>query len=156
MHRAARLLLASALPALLLSACMMAPVRPDMPHLNDDISARSTRPDEVRLVFYNNSNKLTHGLDNTGRINVWLDGKAVGGPDIGEFVQVQVPRKPYRVRLVHLDMTEMSSEHQLDATADPTYVEVRATITSNELKAHQALPAGNALPQPMTRFVQKQ
>jgi hypothetical protein len=146
-HLARRLAGAAALA--LLAGCMMAPVRPDLPHLQDAVDARSSRPDEVRLVIWNNSDKLLHGIDNTGRVNVWLNGKAAGGPDIGEYIQLQVPRGQYDVKLVHLDLVEMSSQHRLEALEDPTYVEVRATITSNDLKVHRAPPAW-----PLKRFAQ--
>lgn len=133
----------------LLAGCMMAPVKPDLPHLQEDMAARSTKPGEVRLVIWNNSDKLLHGLDNTGRVNVWLDGKAAGGPDIGEYIQLQVPRGSYQVKLVHLDLMEFVSQHRLDAVEDPTYVEVRATITSNDLKVHRGPPSW-----PLKRFGQ--
>jgi hypothetical protein len=141
-----------AFTATLLSGCMMAPIKPDLPHLNESIESRSTKADEARLIFFNNSNKLLFGLDNTGRINVLLNGKAVGGPNIGEYIQVQVPKGKYLLNLVHLDLFEFRSVHELDVQDDPLFVELRATVVSNEIQVHKSLPADNYLPKPFIRF----
>lgn len=143
------------LATMALAGCMMAPIKPDMDHLDGAIDSRSSKPEEVRVVFFNNSNKLMYGVDNTGRVNITLNGKAVGGPNIGEYIQVQIPRGKHQVGLTHLDLFEFRSSHELDATADPLYVEVKATPTSNDMLVHKSLPTGNYLPKPFTRFEPK-
>lgn len=140
--------------SLALSACMMAPIKPELPHLNEDLSSRSPAPGEARLVFFNNSSKLMFGPDNSGRVNIWLNGKAIGGPNIGEYVQVQVPKGKHQLTLLHLDMFEFRSTHELEAADDLLFVEVRATVVSNEYQVHKSLPTGNYLPQPFTRLSQ--
>jgi hypothetical protein len=144
--------LAAAALILALAACMMAPIKPEMLHLNEDVNSPSPVQGEVRLVFFNNSNKLMYGPDNTGRINIWLNGKAVGGPDIGEYIQVQVPKGKLQLTLVHLDGIEFKSTHELQAADRLLFVEVRATPISNDIEVHKNLPTGNYLPQPFARF----
>jgi hypothetical protein len=73
MKRFTFLLLALLLP--LLGGCMMAPIQSELPLLGADTSLRSNKSDEVVLLRFNNSSKLMFGLDNTGRINVPLNGK---------------------------------------------------------------------------------
>ena len=63
---------------------------------------RSTSSDHAKLVLINNSSKLLHGSDGTGLINVRLDGKAVGGPNIGEYWQIQVPKGKHMLEVVIL------------------------------------------------------
>ena len=138
---------------LALAACMMAPVKPELTHLNEDVNSPSPVQREVRLVFFNNSSKLMYGPDNTGRINIWLNGKAVGGPDIGEYIQVQVPKGKHQLTLVHLDGIEFKSTHELQAVESLLFVEVRATPVSNDVEVHKSLPKGNYLPQPFARFL---
>jgi len=124
---------------------MMAPVRPEMPHLGADLSLRSTSPNEVKVVFVNISNSLTHGLDSSGRINIWLDGKAVGGPDIAEYLQVQIPKGNHQLILEHLDMAKWRSAHDIFLQTDPTIIAIRATTTSNEIEFRREMPSPGAL-----------
>jgi hypothetical protein len=136
----------------LLAGCMMAPIKPEITHLSEDIASRSSVPGEARLVFFNNSSKLMYGPDNTGRVNIWLNGKALGGPNIGEYIQVQLPKGKHQLTLMHLDMFEFRSVHDLEALDDLLFVELRATVVSNEVQVHKSLPTGNYLPQPFLRF----
>lgn len=151
----ARRLIGALVCVVALAGCMARPVRPEIPHLAEDLASKSSSPDEVRLVVYNGSNKLLFGMDYTGRVNIWLDGKALGGPDIGEYLQVQVPRGKHQFKLVHLDLVEIKSVHEVDLQDDPTFMEVYATPVSNAFKLHPELPTGNALPKPFTRMVTK-
>jgi len=145
--------LSTAVIVTLMSGCAMAPVMPEIPHVQSDLNAQSTRPNEVMLVLFNTSSKLLFGLDNTGRLNAWLDGKAIGGPNIGEYVQIQVPKGKHQLTLVHLDMVEFRTTHEIDAQDDPLFLEIRATPVSNKIQVHKSLPAASYLPQPFTRFV---
>jgi hypothetical protein len=97
------------------AGCMMAPVRPEVPLLGSDLSVRSSNPDQVKLVFVNNSSKLLHGVDATGRINVRLDGKAVGGPNIREYVQVQVAKGKHTVEIWHRDVINFRTAKEIHA-----------------------------------------
>ncbi len=151
--RLTRTFLLTAALVSLLSGCMMAPIRTEVPLLAGDLSLRSTNPDEVRLLLFNNSSKLMFGLDNTGRINIRLNGKGVGGPDIGEYLLLQIPKGKHQLELVHLDMVEFRSLHEIDAQDGPLIVEVRATPLSNEIQIHRTLPTGNHLPSPFTPYV---
>lgn len=148
------LILLSAFAPLLVS-CMMKPIKSEIPHLTGDLADRSTDPNEVKLILYNNSNALLYGPDYSARINVWFDGKALGGPNIGEYIQIQVPKGKHQLELVHLDVMEFRSKHELDAQDDPLIVELRTTPVSNEIRLHKTLPTGNDLPKPLIPYVQK-
>jgi hypothetical protein len=128
------------------SGCMMAPLRPELPLLDDDLSIHSSDPNGVKLVLLNNSNKWMYGLDRTGRVNIWLDGKAVAGPDIGEYVQLQIPKGKHQLELVHLDVTKHRSIHEIDAQTSPLFVELRATPLSNKIRLHDEMPQGEFRP----------
>ena len=146
--------LSTAVIVTLMNGCAgMAPVKSEIPHVQSDLNAKSTRPNEIMLVLFNTSNKLLFGLDNTGRLNAWLDGKAIGGPNISEYVQIQIPKATHQLMLVHPDIFEFRTTHEIDAQDDPRFLEIRATAVSNEIQVHKSLPAASYLPQPFTRFV---
>jgi hypothetical protein len=149
MFRTLLLLLA---PLLQLTGCMVAPIQSELPLLGANIGQRSTKPDEVVLLLFNNSSKLMFGIDNTGRINARLNGKALGGPNIGEYMIVQIPKGKHRLQLSHLDVFEFKSEHEIEANDDPLIVEMAASPLSNSIHVHKTLPTGNELPQPFTHY----
>jgi hypothetical protein len=139
-------------PLVFLNGCMVAPIQSELPLLSGDVAQRSTKPDEVVLLLFNNSSKLMFGIDNTGRINSRLNGKALGGPNIGEYLIVQIPKGKHRLQLSHLDVFEFRSVHEIVANDDPLIVEMAATPLSNSIRVHKTLPTGNDLPQPFTPY----
>lgn len=132
--------------------CMVAPIQSELPLLGANLAQRSTQSGEVVMILFNNSSKLMYGLDSTGRINVRLNGKAVGGPNIGEYVMLQIPKGRHRLQLSHLDLIEFKSEHDIEAADDPLIVEMAATPISNSIQVHKKLPDANYLPQPFTPY----
>lgn len=137
------------------SGCMVAPIQSELPLLAVDLEQRSTQSGEVVMILFNNSSKLMYGLDSTGRINVRLNGKAVGGPNIGEYVMLQIPKSKHRLLLSHLDLIEFKSEHDIEAADDQLIVEMAATPISNSIQIHKKLPDANYLPQPFTPYQAK-
>jgi hypothetical protein len=127
------------------SGCLMAPVRPEVPLLGSDLSVGSSRPDQAKLVFVNSSSKLLHGADATGRINVRLDGKAVGGPNVGEYLQVQVPKGKHTLEVWHRDVINFRTEHEINVDQD-LVVELKATPFSNRILVQSTMPAGDFRP----------
>jgi hypothetical protein len=102
----------------IVSGCAMAPVQPEVPLLGSDLSVRSSHPDEAKMVFVNTTSKLSHGADGTSRINVRIDGKAVGGPNIGEYVQVQIPKGKHHLEVWHLDLVKFRTDQEINVDGD--------------------------------------
>jgi hypothetical protein len=130
---------------LILSGCAMAPIQPEVPLMGTDLSATSSHPDEVKLVFINTTSKLSHGADGTSRINVRLNGKAIGGPNIGEYVQVQVPKGKHHLEVWHLDVLKFRTEQEIDVDQD-LFIELKATPFSNRILVQSAMPDGEFRP----------
>ena len=131
--------------ALCLTGCMMRPVRQEVPSLGNDLSARAASPATAKLVLVNNSGKLLHGADNTGRINVRIDGKAVGGPNIGEYVQVEVPKGKHQLEVWHLDLIKFATKQEVFVDQD-LVIELKATPFSNRILVQTTMPAGDFHP----------
>jgi len=114
-----------------LAGCSLPPVKNEMP-LARSFTARAANSNETKVVIFNQSSMVLHGIDNTGRLNVKLDGKGVAQLNIGEFVQVIVPRGKHQVNLEHRDVFMFRSDHELEFTNAETFLKVRATPVSNE------------------------
>ena len=151
MHPSLRFLLV-ALLALLLQACAIAPVTTELPLQAGQMQVPAKEPGKTYLLLYNNASKLLHGLDNTARINVWLDGKGVGGLDIGHYVQLVLPDGDYTLKLIHRDLVEFESTHKLSLVGKPLFIEMQPTIVSNTITVHTELPSGNDLPVPFQPY----
>jgi hypothetical protein len=129
----------------LLSGCMMAPVQPEVPLLGSDLSVRTATPDQFKLVLVNTTSKVTHGVDNTGRINVRIDGKAVGGPNIGEYLQVEVSRGKHQLEVWHRDVINFRTKKEFVVEQD-LFVQLKATPFSNDILVQSTMPDGNFRP----------
>jgi len=134
------LFFASVLFLIFINGCCMAPIKTELPLLGSDVALKNSDPGKVKMIIFNNTNNFLFGLDMTGRINIKLDDKAIGGLYIGEYAQLIIPKGKHRIELVHLDMTYFTSYHDLVAEKDPLIVEIWATPVSNALWTLDDLP----------------
>jgi hypothetical protein len=74
-----------------------------------------------------------------------LDGKAVGGPNIGEFVQIQVPKGMHTLEIWHLDLIKFRTEREIAVDQD-LVIELKATPFSNKVLVQTTMPDGNFRP----------
>lgn len=118
----------------------MAPVPNQYPVVHGAIPAHSIRDDQTFVAFFNNANPVLYGLDNSAKLNIWVNDKSVGQLGLGEHIQVILPNGNHRVTLKHLDLFYFTSQHDLELTGEPTFVEVRPTVVSNHLKAYKNKP----------------
>ena len=116
-----------------IAGCSLPPVKNEMP-LVGSFTARAADSNDTKVVIFNESSMVLHGIDNTGRLNVTLDGKGVAQLNIGEYVQVIVPRGKHHVNLEHRDVFMFRSDHEVEFTTAETFLKVRATPVSNEAK----------------------
>lgn len=92
------------------------------------------------VVFFNASNWITHGLDGSGKLNIFLSDKSLASLKIGEYVQVMLPPGEYIVTLAHWDIGTFISSHVLKVNRDRTFVKVYSKISSNGLEVLEAQP----------------
>ncbi len=92
-----------------------------------------------KVMFYNNVN-LMHTLDNTGRLNVWIDDKPAGQIRGGEYIIYKVDIGKHKVRLLHIDMANIRSSHEFYVDETTKVVKIKATIVSNDFSVTNILP----------------
>lgn len=126
-----------------LAGCTMAPIKSEWPLMGSNLSLKSTDPSQAKMLIFNNSSKLMFGSDNTGLINIKLNGKGAGSLDIGEYIQLQVLRGKHKLELVHRDLFDFGgfkSEHEIEITGDSIIIEIAATPVSNKIQIHKEIP----------------
>lgn len=123
---------AIATSAVFLSACStiwpLKPVATEWPLLGSDLQVTVSGTTQ-RVVLYNNSSQLQHGTSNTTRLDVWINGRGVGGLDIGDYVQLALTPGEYTLEVLHHDAMDFKSTHVLKVGQQPVYVELSATLT---------------------------
>jgi predicted small lipoprotein YifL len=98
------------------------------------LGAPTSDASQHRVVFFNNSNFLKYGMDGSGKINIYLNEKALGQLKIGQYVVVEMPPGEHRVDLLHKDIGNFSSIHTLQVKHNEQYVKIYAKLTSNGLE----------------------
>lgn len=93
-----------------------------------------------KVLLYNGAG-FFNKIDNTARVNVWIDGLAVGQIRVGEYVVVFLNPGKHTVKIEHIDMVKMRSEHEIEVLGDTKVIEVKPTITSNKATVVNELPS---------------
>lgn len=127
-----------------LAGCATPTVNREVPLLGPDLSAVAKTPGNSKVLIYNHSSRLTHLL--TGKVQVRLNGRGVAALEIGEYLQIEVPRGKHALQLSHWDLVSFNSMHELEVDQPSVIVEVQATAVSNFMRTHPSLPPSTQLP----------
>ena len=84
-----------------------------------------------KVLIYNGSDIL-HKIDNTARLNVLINGRALGQVRPREYVVMNFSSGSYSFKLQHIDLVNMRSEHTVEIDADTKVIRIEPTITSNK------------------------
>ena len=126
-----RMLLWIILGLLLITGCGVAPVRQETALPSQDLDQPLSDPSSIRLIMYNNSNKLWFGLDGSGEVNITMDGKGVCRLGVGEYVIVETTPGRHKFDLAHQDLGTFTSSYTITLTEKEIYMQVFATPASN-------------------------
>ena len=91
------------------------------------------------VLIYNGANIL-HKLDNTARLNVWIDNKPLGQIRPSEYLIINMENKKHVIKLLHIDVVNMRSEHDVIVTNETKIIRVKPTLTSNKLEVANEFP----------------
>jgi hypothetical protein len=127
-------------PILLFTGCPLPTV---VTEYNLPIQNLSMKPDKglSRVVFFNTSNALMYGVDQTGRITIKINDKGLATLDIDSYVQIFLEKGEYDIYLAHRDFILFENKYKLIIDKDELFVEVFAEPVSNNYKLVEQLPA---------------
>ena len=91
------------------------------------------------ILIYNGADFL-HTMDNTARLNIWIDDKPLGQIKLKEYVILKLDSKIYEFKALHKDVFNMKSAHTVSINNDTKVIMIKPTITSNKLKVTNELP----------------
>lgn len=91
------------------------------------------------ILIYNAANIL-HKMDNTGRLNIWLDNKPLGQIRPSEYVVIKLKNVKHHFKVLHIDVVNMRSEHEVKVDNDSKVIKIKPTMTSNKLELTNEFP----------------
>ncbi len=106
------------------------------------LDKESTKLDKLGnglILIYNGADGL-HKIDNTARLNVWIDDIALGQVRGNEYVVINLKDGNYSFKLLHIDMFNMRSTHPVIIDKNTKVIRIEPTITSNKLTITNTLP----------------
>ncbi|WP_319558513.1 hypothetical protein [Thiomicrorhabdus sp.] len=114
-----------------------AKVRPSSDLPSQEITA-SAPAGSYKVVFLNTAGIL-HRMDSTDLLRISVNGKYYGQIGSYEYMQLFLNKGTYTVSLVHYDVGEFKSEHNLKVSGN-MFVDSSPTIFSNELEVLDSEP----------------
>lgn len=125
---------------LLLSGCALKPISSEYTFVKMEVE--DIQLDKLwggNVLIYNGADIL-HRIDNTARLNVYINEKALGQVRPAEYVVLSLKKGKYQFKLRHIDLVNMRSEHDVDINELTKVIRIEPTITSNKLTITNELP----------------
>ena len=92
-----------------------------------------------KVLIYNGADIL-HTIDNTSRLNIWIDEKPLGQLRASEYVIIDLKNGKYKFKALHLDMVNMRSTDEVEITESTKVIKIKPNLTSNKLTITNELP----------------
>ncbi|MDZ4148457.1 MAG: hypothetical protein U1C58_09255 [Flavobacteriaceae bacterium] len=92
-----------------------------------------------KIMIYSGAD-WKHRIDNTAKINVWIDGKALGQLRPRQYAIVKMEKGEHKISLLHIDVVNMRSDHLFEIDENTKIIKIKPTITSNKAELTNELP----------------
>ncbi|WP_242404079.1 hypothetical protein [Formosa agariphila] len=126
---------------LLCNACGLKPIASEYTFVKTDVEdVDINQLGDGHVLIYNGANML-HTVDNTARLNVWIDNIPLGQIRPSEYAILNFKPKSYQFKLLHIDFVNMKSEHTVEINNQTKVIMIKPTVTSNKLEITNELPS---------------
>ncbi|QOG02998.1 hypothetical protein [Flavobacterium sp. MDT1-60] len=92
-----------------------------------------------KVLIYNGADIL-HKVDNTSRLNIWIDDKPLGQLRASEYIIIDLKKGNYNFKVLHLDIVNIRSIDKIEIDDRTKVIKIKPTITSNKLTITNELP----------------
>lgn len=125
---------------ILFNSCGLKPITSEYIFIKTDLEkVELDKLGDGNILIYNGANIL-HNMDNTARLNIWIDNKPLGQIRTSEYVIINIKKGAHKFKVLHIDMFNMRSEHEIQVNKDTKVIKVKPTLTSNSLEVTNELP----------------
>ena len=99
---------------ILLTSCALKPITSEYAFIKTNIeNVELNDLGNGNVLIYNGANIL-HKMDNTARLNIWLDNKPLGQIRPSEYVIINLKNGKNHFKVLHIDVVNMRSEHEVE------------------------------------------
>lgn len=140
MKKATYLLLAT-FTFLAMTSCALKAIPSEYTFLKTDMKIVDVNELGNGTVLIYNAATIFHKLDNTARLNVWIDGKPVGQIRGSEYFIVEIKKGKHTIKLLHIDVVNIRTEFDLTINDGTKILRAKPTLDYNTLEAVTELPA---------------
>lgn len=123
---------------LMLNSCALRAIPSDYSDVRVETVDLSTLGNGKVLIY--NGASILHSMDNTARLNIWIDKKPVGQIRTKEYMIIDLSSGNHEFTALHLDMVNMKSNHAVLINDNTKVIRIQPTITSNKLTVTNILP----------------
>ncbi|MCF1423069.1 hypothetical protein [Mangrovimonas futianensis] len=128
------------LSLILLTSCALKPITSEYTFLKTNIeNVELNDLGNGNVLIYNGANIL-HKMDNTARLNIWLDNKPLGQIRPSEYVIINLNSGKHQFKVLHIDVVNMRSEHEVEIDSETKVIKIKPTVTSNKLELKNEFP----------------
>jgi len=127
------------LPLLFLTSCSLQSITTEYDILIVEKENTTNNLGDGQIMIYSGAD-WKHRIDNSAKLNVWIDGKALGQLLPREYVIVKMKKGEHKISLLHKDIANFKSEHLFQIDKDTKILKVKPTITSNKAELTNELP----------------
>ena len=124
----------------IVSSCALKPITSEYLFIKTDIeNVQLDLLGNGTVLIYNGANIL-HKIDNTARLNIWINGKALWQIRQTEYVIVNLKEGEYLFKAEHIDVVKMRSKHNVRIDKTTKVIKIKPNLTSNKLTVTNELP----------------
>lgn len=125
---------------LLASSCALKPVTSEYNFVKIDLEdVNLDKLGNGNVLIYNGADIL-HKIDNTARLNIWIDNKALGQIRGREYVIINLKKGKHMFKALHIDVLKMRSTHDVEIDENTKVIKIKPNLTSNKLWITNELP----------------
>lgn len=125
---------------ILLTSCGLKPIPSEYTFIKTNIkNVELNDLGNGNVLIYNGANIL-HKMDNTARLNIWIDQKPLGQIRPNEYVIINLKNGKHLFKVLHIDVVNMRSEHEIEIDEKVKVIKIKPTITSNKLELTNQFP----------------
>lgn len=121
------------------SGCALSPIPVEV----NLIKATNQEIDNVvgsgTVLLFNDAGTL-YTIDVTDRVNIWINGLAIGQLESEEYVIIKTNLGKVTFKVRHLDLAIMESSHVINIDKNTRYIRVAPTLISNVVQVMTTLP----------------
>ncbi|TXD84243.1 hypothetical protein ESY86_06585 [Subsaximicrobium wynnwilliamsii] len=123
-----------------LTSCGLKPIASEYSFIKTDMGTVDLEGLGNGTVLIYNAADMLHKIDNTARLNVWIDEKPMGQIKPSEYVIINLKNGNHQFKLLHKDVVNMRSDHEVQVSDSTKVIRVKPNIASNKLEVTNELP----------------